>query len=142
MLENTKERVGKRFKQLRENDLNMNQIELSRLLGYKTQGAYSKIESGGNFPSIEAYSAMARLFKVRHQWLAYGEGNVYMTDEEYTLLLAQEKEAENNQEMIGYKERTPSVPTDKTTMLKAIDDLRHRMNDELDKLTEQVNNLK
>jgi transcriptional regulator with XRE-family HTH domain len=131
MLKNTKIEVGKRFKSVRELDLKLTQMEITPLLGYKTQSAYSKIEKGGNYPSATAYESMSKLSKVRMAWLAYEDGEKFMTEDEYNKFL-------ENFKVVEIQEDTPSVFVSHKESLKAeLEQLKIMMN-ELEKKIDKL----
>jgi transcriptional regulator with XRE-family HTH domain len=117
MLKNTKIEVGKRFESVRKHDLKLTQTEITPLLGYKTQSAYSKIEKGGNYPSASAYELMSKHSKVRMAWLAYEDGEKYMTDDEYNKFL-------ENFKVVEIEEATPSVFSDKEMLMDELENIK------------------
>jgi transcriptional regulator with XRE-family HTH domain len=114
MPKNTIKEVGIRFKNLREKELGLTQVQLAHELGYKNQSQYSKIESGLVFPSMVAYQELAKRYKVRTAWMMEEEGNKYMTDAEHKKYL----------EKFSDEETTPSVPTDKDVLMAELDKIK------------------
>jgi transcriptional regulator with XRE-family HTH domain len=114
MPKNTIKEVGKRFKNLREKELGLTQVQLANELGYKNQSQYSKIESGLVFPSMVAYQELAKRYKVRTAWMMEEEGNKYMTDAEHKKYL----------EKFSDEETTPSLSTDKDTLMAELDKIK------------------
>lgn len=57
-----------RLKKLRT-EKGITRMHLARMMGYKSAGAISNMESGASLPSVEKLAGLASYFKVSIDWL-------------------------------------------------------------------------
>lgn len=75
---------NERFKAVRK-ESGLTQVEFGRLIGV-TGATISYIESGSSKPSAAALKIICSTYRVRYDWLMYGEGEMYEESAEESLV--------------------------------------------------------
>jgi transcriptional regulator with XRE-family HTH domain len=144
--------AGERLKAVRKY-FDFSQLEFSKMLGYSSVQALSNMHKPGRTISIDKAQILQDQLGVNMTWLLSGKGPMFYDEDLADGVLGQrgitkihpfadDEAAEALLDAPDRIDKTPPSVSIAAELAKSVEDLRKTMNTELDKLVEQIKQLK